>query len=281
MKPVKLKSEFENEAALCAAFIAALPEGWTAYPETGGFDIMLVRQEDGAQIGVEAKMTLNAKVLLQSVEELYNGHEPSDGPDFRAALVPYGTAGAELSRIARFLGVTVIQCRAADEGEKEIERQVAKHGEFYRRYATGQYKPFSPELPSRRDYWGTHWVDHCPVKRCKLPDYVPDVVAGASAPSQLSEWKIKAIKICIILERRGWVATADFKHVSIDRKRWLDWRWLAPRVVDGVTLRGHYVTGPAALDLRAAHPVNFAQIEADYEKWKPADAAPVAQGELA
>lgn len=37
---------------MCAAFIAALPEGWVAYPETGGFDIVLLRSADGFQIGI-------------------------------------------------------------------------------------------------------------------------------------------------------------------------------------------------------------------------------------
>ncbi|TIU81425.1 MAG: hypothetical protein E5W01_20510, partial [Mesorhizobium sp.] len=69
----KAKAVFESEAALCAAFIARLPKDWTAYPETAGFDILLVRGADGAQIGVEAKMTLNAKVLMQAVEGLYSG----------------------------------------------------------------------------------------------------------------------------------------------------------------------------------------------------------------
>lgn len=272
-----IKSVFENEAALCAAFIAALPEGWTAYPETAGFDILLVRA-DGAQIGVEAKMTLNAKVLLQSVDGMYSQWESEKaGPDWRAALVPYGTAGAEMQRIARHLGITVIECRAADEGDKEVERQVAMHGEFYRKFGSRVYEPFKPELPSS-DYpsWRREWVDHCPAERCKVPDYVPDVTAGASGPAKLSDWKVKAIKICVILEKRGWVAIADFKHIGIDRKRWLDMWWLQPR--EG--MRGHFVAGRSPLDLRRQHPVNYAQIEADFEKWKPADAAPVAQEAL-
>lgn len=276
---VRLKSTFENEAALCAAFIAALPEGWTAYAETAGFDILLVRGADGAQIGVEAKMTLNAKVLMQALEGIYGGGgEHSEGPDFRAVLVPYGTAGAEMRSIARYLGAAVIECRAADEGEKEIERQVAKHGEYYRRYATREYKPFAPELPAANDYcdWRLTWVDFCPVKRCDVPDYVPDVVAGASGPSQLSSWKVKAIKVCIILEKRGWVSVSDFKHIGIDRKRWLDMGWLTGR--EG--FRGHYVAGKYSLDLRNAHPVNYGQIEADYQTWKPAGELPLAQGAL-
>jgi hypothetical protein len=269
MKPTKIKSVFENEAALCAAFIASLPEGWTAYAETGGFDILLVRAIDGAQVGVEAKMTLNAKVLMQAVEGIYAGHgSGSEGPDFRAALVPYGSAGAEMKSIATYLGVTVIECRTGGEGEKQIESEVAKFGEYYRPYASKNYEPFKPELPHVGYQWRETWVDYCPLKRCPVPDYVPDVVAGASGPSQLSEWKIKAIKICVLLERRGHVTIADFKHIKIDRKRWLDFRWLKPTPV-----RGQYVAGSLPLDLRSAHPVNFGQIESDFEKWKPKEVA--------
>ena len=37
---------FESEAAMCAAFIEdAERQGWTAYPETGGFDIVLVHNK--------------------------------------------------------------------------------------------------------------------------------------------------------------------------------------------------------------------------------------------
>lgn len=294
MSRAQIKSEFENEAALCSAFIASLPSGWTAYPETSGFDILLVRATDGAQVGVEAKKTLNAKVLLQAIEGMYSrrGIE-SEGPDFRAALVPMGTAGAEMKRIARYLGVTIIECREPKNFETEIERRAASYGQWHpngvderqaalhRQWAERDVKadwhPFEPELPDHSGYdWRGDWADHCPAKRCKLPDYVPDVTAGASGPSQLSEWKIKAIKICVILEKRGWVSVADFRHVGIDRKRWLDMGWLVGR--EG--FRGHYIAGMHSLDLRRAHPINYGQIEADYEKWKPVDEVAANQGAL-
>jgi hypothetical protein len=279
MKPAKIKAAFENEAALCAAFIAALPEGWTAYPETAGFDIVLVRGVDGAQIGVEAKMTLNAKVLLQASEGLRSSAWEYGGPDFRAALVPAGTAGVEMKCIARYLGITVLECKSVEAGKEEAARQFERWGSIYpedKRDAArenyvadtmSQFKAFDIELPAygERNRWREDWVDHCPVKRLRLPDYVPDVKAGASGPSSLSDWKIKAIKICIILERRGWVAIADFKHLQINRQRWLEMKWLAPR--EGH--RGHYVQGPYVLNLRAQHPVNYGQIEADWEKWAP------------
>lgn len=284
----KGKAQFVNEAALCAAFISALPEGWTAYPETAGFDILLVRLADGAQIGVEAKMTLNAKVLLQAVEGIYSGHGSEfNGPDFRAALVPEGAAGFELSAIASKLGVVVIECRDQAAREQHIARYIANYDgwshkldpAYIRRRAEEsadqEFPKFSPPLPVLGSYeWRAVWNDLCPMSRCKLPEYVPDVAAGASGPSKLSEWKIKAIKIALILERRGWVAAADFKAISIDRKRWLDMGWIR-----ATETRGRYEAG-VPMGLRAQHPVNYDQIAADFDKWAPSPPELLTQGEL-
>jgi len=282
MKPTKIKAVFENEAALCSAFIAALPEGWTAYPETSGFDIVLVRGADGAQIGVEAKMTLNAKVLKQAVQGMYSSWSDGEGsgPDFRAVLVPAGTAGAEMRCIANYLGVVVIEANNAEARASYIAERVESYKgwgfanpeavlAYAEKEAARDFPAFTPELPGLGQYSQHGWRDHCPLRRCHLPDYVPDVVAGASGPSSLSEWKIKAIKICIILERRGYVTPKDFAHLRIDRKRWLDMGWL--KGDEGV--RGQYVPGDYPINLRVAHPVNFVQIEADWDKWKPADDA--------
>jgi len=58
---------FATEADLCAAFLACVPATWQAYPESCGFDIVLAHKETGAQIGIEAKLTLNAKVLVRGL----------------------------------------------------------------------------------------------------------------------------------------------------------------------------------------------------------------------
>jgi hypothetical protein len=263
------KSVFANEAALCAAFISKLPDAWTAYPETAGFDILLVRKADGAQIGVEAKMSLNAKVILQAIghdSDWYTGA----GPDFRATLVPNGCAGAEMKQIAARFGVVTIEMMSDDHNEYEATADHRRYGLKGRR----KVPFFSPELPVPKGVWRDIWTDHCPIDRCAIPEYVPDVGAGNPAPVQLSEWKVKAIKICIILERRGWVSIADFKHLQIDRSRWLQMSWLKLS-----ELRGRYERGSRHLDLRKQHPVNYEQIAADYDKWAPAN-APVPQGAL-
>jgi hypothetical protein len=58
---------YRTEADLCAAFLAALrrdyQEKWLAYAETEGWDVLLVRQKDGFQIGIQAKLALNASVI--------------------------------------------------------------------------------------------------------------------------------------------------------------------------------------------------------------------------
>ena len=67
MKPAELKARFPTEAALCTSLIDCLTatDGWEIYPETAGFDILAVWKATGHQLGIEAKLQLNAKVADQ------------------------------------------------------------------------------------------------------------------------------------------------------------------------------------------------------------------------
>lgn len=246
-------SSFKKEADLCAAFIADVQKGkgWKVYPETGGFDILLVREEDGAQVGVEAKLSLNVKVLDQALSGL-RWQAGCNGPDYRAVLVPADKCQGGLQTLATHLGVTVITYDAVSD----------RRGW---RYGSGRPMTFRPDLPAERS-WGEErdWFEWCPVERLKLPDYVPDVGAGHSAPTILSEWKIKAIKLAIVLEERP-VTRADFKALALSPTRWLD-RWTGWLVS---TPEG-YVAGETMPDFKAHHPVNYEQIKADRDKWMPA-----------
>ena len=240
---------FAKEADLCAAFMAWLPPGWTAYPEWAGWDILIARDEDGFQIGIEAKLRLNAAVLGQAIETGWDCTQP--GPDCRAVLVPYGRDGS-LRRIATAIGLTVVTICPA-----------ARHLHIGRR--RNGFDGY-PELPGLADFAARGWHELAPVTRLQLPDYVPDVTAGASAPVRLTDWKIRAIKVCIIVERRGWVARHDFRALGIDHRRWMiplsGWLVPGPR-------KGAYVRGPRFPDFRREHPRNFAEIEADAERWMP------------
>lgn len=93
---------------------------------------------------------------------------------------------------------------------------------------------------------------------------------------KLSEWKIKAIKICIILERTGYLTRKDFAEIKIDHRRFLDMEWMKHS-----DERGKYVAGRYPLDLRRQHPKVYPQIEADFDKWFPKDrdSSPIIQGQ--
>jgi hypothetical protein len=240
----KRKAAFASEAEMCSAFISVLPDGWTAYPETEGWDILLVRAPDGLQIGVQAKLRLNVDVINQTIEDRW--YLMSPGPDHRAVLVPgFGASG--FGKIADYIGITVISVRAS----------TFTHGPRY---------DIHPALPAPGDSGRPgDWPQAGHVARYRLPDYVPDVPAGAAAPVRLTAWKVKAIKLCILMERRGFVTRGDFRHLDLDHRRWLPsgagFLKTAPD--------GRYVRGDFMPDYRKAHPRNFEEIAADYEKWAP------------
>lgn len=238
---------FDREADLCTAFIASLPDGWTAYPETWGWDILLSRDEDGFQIGVEAKLRLNPKVLEQSLENPWYLTASSSGPDCRAVLVGHVNAG--LQRIAAYIGIVVVHFHGT-----ELKNGIRKA------YA------FSPTLPFT-EYDDGSWWEWCPAERLALPDYVPDTCAGNPAPVSLTPWKVKAIKLLILLDRRGYVTRADFRHFQLATTLWTNRTngWLSPS-------NGVYIRNRRTPDIRAQHPTNWLDIEADFDKWAPAPA---------
>jgi hypothetical protein len=251
MRREPLSPVWETEAALAADFIAwAAHHGWTAYAETAEWDILLVRPEDGFQIGVEAKLSLNVKVLCQTLEHDH-AYGSGTGPDCWAVLVPGAKAVNGLAAIARRLGVVIIT--------------------GWKPETWGRWKgpAFRPALPTVIDSWHDNdefshqsWPDRCPDQRHPLPDWIPDVAAGASGPVKLTTWKVKAIKIAVILQARGYVTRADFKALDIDYRRWIH-TWIKP------IGEGRWVADPAMPDFRAQHPVNFEQIKADLAKWLP------------
>lgn len=244
---MKKPKPFATEVELCKAFIESLPQGWTPYAETADWDILLVRKSDGFQIGVQAKLVLNVAVMGQALEEGGAWWATREGPDCRAVLVP-GYQGT-LGRIADYLGVTVI---------------------YLDEHPIGSRRLFHPHLPSDGNpgIGMSQWHDWATSKRCDLPAYVPDVAAGSSAPLQLTNWKIAALKIEATIEIRGWVTRADFAHHRIDHRRWLarENGWLANEA-------GRLVKGPRFPNFANQHPRNYAEIKADAEAWMPKEKA--------
>lgn len=241
--------QFARETDLCAAFLGLVTRhcrDWVAYPETSGWDILLVRKSDGLQIGVEAKLALNPEVVAQALESS-RWDFASPGPDHRAVLVPSYATG-RMTRICDALGITVIR------------QPIVEGAEHYAR--------FYPHLPSAAFGEGRDWFPWCPGQRHKLPEYVPDVVAGDSGPLKLTGWKIKALRLAVLLEERP-VTRADFKALNLDPRRFTDKHtgWLVP-TPDG------YVAGPHTPDFKGMHPRVWQEVKADRAKWDTGAVSP-------
>lgn len=242
---------FKKEADLCAAFIAAIDQAvWTPYAETAGWDILLVRKADGFQIGIQAKLKLNAHVLNQAAETTYDVDR--GGPDCRAVLVPHG-GDRGLETLAAYVGITVISFR----------------GEPPRGCWWSRYQPSLPGEQPHIDGYREYWFEMCPVRRETLPDYVPEHhLAGRPSPITLTHWKVQAMRLCITMERRGYLTRQDFKYFGVDHRRWMAGvtGWLAVE-------NGRYVKGTHFPDYRREHPKVYAEIEADFDTWSRKDIA--------
>ena len=237
-KQVKPKP-YPTEVDLCSAFLALVPKEWTAYAETAGWDILLVRKEDGFQIGIEAKLRLKTEVINQTIEEY--GYIACDraGPDCRAVLVPDGDDGG-FNRIAAYIGFTIIRMQPTEAWSRRPD--------------------FHPSLPKITDRYGSmdHWHEWAPTKRHELPEYVPDVRAGSPSPIQLTAWKIGALKLQATLEANGFLTRSDFRSFGLDHRRWLarEFQWLQP------SSEG-YIKGPYFPDFGKQHPIVFEQVKTD------------------
>lgn len=242
---------FSTEVELCQTFINDIPAEWTAYPEVANFDILLVRAADGFQIGVQAKLKFTLKLIEQAIE--YSGSEVcSEGPDCRALLIPAGEERNHLGTICAYIGLTIIRC------QRERER-----------YSSSRHV-FRPALPTINDslswYGQRDWHEMGPEKRCTLPAYIPDVKAGDRSPVQLTDWKIKALKICAILQIRGFVTRQDFNHIRIDHRR-----FLTPGALWMVRENGVFKRGPYMPPFERQHPEVFKQIVAEAPTWMAKD----------
>lgn len=224
----EVKATFPTEASLCDCFLDSLRKigGWTAYPETAGFDILAVYDATGHQLGIEAKLRLNAKVADQILPDHYMGFgtEGREGPDFRAVIVPSVTeASAGIAKMLSILGVMVWWPENHYGRGWVFARALNRHGN---------------SRPGRREYdtedgplndWDMAWHDWNPPKRCELPEIVPAVRAGVPAPLRLTPWKIGALKVLADLELDGFVTAKSVRDRGVDARRFCaSDGWLAP-----------------------------------------------------
>lgn len=193
---MKRAKHFATEADLCVAFIAwAKVRGYICYPETSGWDILMVDAE-GRQTGVEAKLDLNLKVISQAMKESWYREGP--GPDHRAVLVPETREGVEpiLATCGIHLYVPQSCAYTTDAGMYGLKWKF-----------DAQYH--EPAM-----------FDWNPSVRCAIPEFMPDVPCGVPSPRTLSPWKVGALRVLALLELKGWVNRDDIRASGNDPRRW-------------------------------------------------------------
>jgi len=209
-----------TEAELCDALVtAAARDGWDAFPEVSGWDLVLVwtgrvkvpalycrdrEPEAGYQLAVEAKLRPGVDAIVSAIDR----RGTRRGPDEVALLVPH--AGRSFVRLCRHLDLRVLTL--ADCGRGEL-RFIAPRS-----------------------------IPGDPAARLRLPPIALQGSGGAPSPRTLSAWRVGALRICRVLRERGWITRDDFRAHGVDRTRWVNARWIR---ADGTIGRlARYVPGP-------------------------------------
>ena len=230
--------KFTKETDLCEKFIQNIPSEWKAYPEACNFDIVL-QHENGWQIGIEAKLKLNTKLVKQAAEHYSYRSLTLPKPDFRAVLIPYDTKHPDLEYLLKLINVTIIRMPRYDKSPLR----------------------FSPVLPSNT-YQSDSWFELFPEEKLDLPYYTIESKAGQKSPSPLSKWKIAALKIIVTLEKRGYVTRKDFAHNEIYMNLWSQSNWIEKDYE-----RKCWVATDNLPKLWDQHPKAYEEIKNDYLKW--------------
>ncbi|AIR90478.1 hypothetical protein [Pseudomonas cremoricolorata] len=206
------KTPIKTEAELCEIFIRDMnaQPGWTCYPETGGFDILVVHEE-GRQIGVEAKLALNAKVADQIMPNPWQYRYGLKGPDHRLVIVSkISDASAGIAKLLGFMGVPVLIPR---HGTVRIPAGLIERVHFE------DYK--LRELLAGTGYFNDHDLfDWNPEERCQVPMVVPQVAAGVPSPTRLTPWKEKALRALALMRSQGFITSRQLKELGMSPTTW-------------------------------------------------------------
>lgn len=203
---------YASETDLCVAFSDhAKSLGWRVFPETSGWDLLLVATDavqtagavSGDQIGVQAKLRDNLEVLDQARPKRYG----DKGPHYHAVLVPL--ARPEFTSIANDLGILVF---------------IGAKQKFS--YGKGKVVP-TPGMGIE-----LAWI---PVNK-KLyysesewhPEFEIWTPPGVKSPQSITPWKISAVRLCLDAVERGYVCSSHFRDAKVSMARWVQNKWVIP-----------------------------------------------------
>lgn len=245
---VRNTAVIEKEADLCDYFIKefnALP-GWTCYPEAAGFDVLVVH-ESGRQIGVQAKLALNAKVADQIMPDPRDDYYGRPGPDHRMVIVSKITeASAGIVKMLKRLGVTTLCPR------KTYDRQLGEIFTF-----DLQYQLLGPDTnPS--PYSADRMFDWWPSERCKVPMVATSLPAGVPSPIQLTPWKESALKVIALMRRQGFITTKQIAAHGIGITTWTQSPGSKPSWLSRGAVRGQWIESEHMPAFDQQHPEAYA-----------------------
>ncbi len=193
--------KFKLESELCEYFIGIAKEyGWTIFPEQNDWDFIMVR--NGIQVGVQAKLKANKKVLTQCLPRLlYNGN----GPQYRAVLVGEHKGRSLKSRrendnlfytLAKHLKIIVFDA-------SRTELLTAGFGYNLAKLSGNRY---GYQLHLRHYHWKPSELEW-------LPDFVPTLPSGVPSPKTVSKYKMAMLELREIEKERGWLCLKDCKQI--------------------------------------------------------------------
>lgn len=212
---------FASEAALCEVLReAAARLGWAFYPEMGGWDALLVL-DDETQVGIQAKLRANVDVLAQSIVPARRV-----GPDIHAVLVP--TCSRAFRDVAAELGVAVI----VGDVLRRARSMDAEDG-FAEWTSVGYLRTVVEKAPRST---------HLPG-RCWLPPFVPEGLAGVPAPRSVSPWRVAAAKLCAEIREGLEPTNALLRERGMSPSTW--YQWLDP--IPGTRPRRYALRAGASL----------------------------------
>lgn len=249
-----------KESVLCDLFIQEFNKipGWTCYPEAAGFDVLVVN-DDGRQIGVEAKLTLNAKVADQILPNHGEDFYGSPGPDHRLVIVSKITdANAGIAKMLRRLGVKVL-CPNESWTARGYEHTFSLEHRLL--YAEG---------------WNVsdeHMFDWSPAERCRVPAIVTTLPAGVPAPVRLTPWKESALKVVALMRKQGFITAKQIAAHGIGVTAWTQPSGSKPAWLGKSAVRGQWLETKHMPPFDNQHPDMYAKavrdlaVEAEKERF--------------
>lgn len=237
-----------TEAQLCTFFMLefnSLP-GWTCHPEAAGFDVLVVH-EDGRQIGVEAKLALNAKVADQILPSLGDEFYGKPGPDHRLVIVSKITdASAGIKKMLEHLGVRVLVA------SKYSRLKGCSHG------FSIESELFWPEKDLPRWGYYNRMFDWSPETRCAVPSVVTTLPAGVPSPVRLTPWKESALRVIAQMRHQGFITAKQIASYGIGVTAWTQSPGSKPAWLSRGTSRGQWLESEHMPAFDKQHPDAYA-----------------------